>query len=69
MPMKLLSRSRPAADPEPEWELSAAQKAALDKWDGEMPVLEFLIYAVCFGVPIVIVFVIFLAALRILGWL
>lgn len=37
-------------------------------WDGEMPVLDFVINAVSYGVPIVIVLVIFLAALRFLGW-
>ena len=37
------------------------------EWDGEMPVLDFLINAVWYGVPAVIVFVLFLAALRLLG--
>lgn len=36
-------------------------------WDGEMPMLDFFINLLWYGVPAIIVLVVFLAALRILG--
>ena len=35
----------------------------------DMPVLDFVINGLWYGVPVVVVVVIFLAALRVLGWI
>lgn len=40
----------------------------MDPVDDDTPVLDFLLNALWYGVPVAVVIVIFLAALRILGW-
>lgn len=45
-----------------------ARKQKTPEWDGDTPVLDFIINALWYGIPTLIVVVIFLAALRILGW-